>query len=158
MNFANTVTHESLIPASGFRLLHTLEVHNHPVPKTAHTAPRRASSRKPAPPLPPEALRDLGLFTQRVFDMVGGRRRIDGLRKMNVDAKTTSALLTLSKASHLKGVTLQSFHPSPAASGAKVEFIGSCSIGSRVRAFTGTFTRRKENGSPTWYLTAFRVI
>ncbi|ALA68417.1 hypothetical protein [Corynebacterium lactis] len=168
MNYAELAMHEHLVPASGFRLLHTIdmrsrekntrEMHSLQPRKTAPQIQRAVRQKPQNTGIGAEERRSLGGITQLVFDIVGGRRRIDGLRKISVDPKTHAALLTLSKNTHLKGVALQSFHPSLSVSGAKIEFIGSCSIGPRVRAFTGTFSRRKEKGSRTWMLTAFRVI
>lgn len=100
---------------------------------------------------------ELGTTTRRVFDIIAGRRRVDDLRRINIDPIIHAGLLTLSKNASLKGVALQSFHASAAPDGKKVEFLGSCRVGQRVRAFTGTFRRGPAKTRP-WIMTAFRVL
>lgn len=100
---------------------------------------------------------ELGTTTRRVFDIIAGRRRVNDLRRINIDPVIHAAILTLSKNSGLKGVALQSFHASASVDGKKVEFLGSCRVGQRVRAFTGTFRRGTAKTRP-WVMTAFRVL
>lgn len=101
--------------------------------------------------------RELGGITRRIFDIIGGRRRIDDLRNLDVAPIIHAAALTLSKQSEFKGIALQSFHASASADGDKVECLGSCRAGHRVRAFTGTF-RRANGKTQSWTMTAFRVL
>lgn len=100
---------------------------------------------------------ELGTTTRRVFDIIAGRRRVNDLRRINIDPIIHAAILTLSKNANLKGIALQSFHASASADGKKVEFLGSCRVGSRARAFTGTFRRGTAKTRP-WIMTAFRVL
>lgn len=101
--------------------------------------------------------RELGTITARVFDIIGGRRRVDDLRRIDIDPMIHAAVVTLAKNASLKGVSLQSFHASASSDGKKVEFLGSCRVGPRARAFTGTFRRRTAKTRP-WVMTAFRVL
>ena len=101
-------------------------------------------------------------LTNCVFDIVAGRRRADDLRRLHLDARTHAALLTIVKNGYLRGATMKSFHPSFSGHGDRVEFLGSCAMAGRVRAFAGTFRQQQHksggNQETTWMLTAFRVI
>ncbi|MDO5030209.1 MAG: hypothetical protein Q4E11_06440 [Corynebacterium sp.] len=175
---------EQLEPAAGFSLLHTIHIGGMPEFSSAHSTPATtysAVATMPAPqsvePSPPhtqraegsppaphvvqhcdhELRRELGTITARVFDIIGGRRRINDLRRIDIDPMIHAAVITLAKNASLKGVSLQSFHASVSSDGKKVEFLGSCRVGPRARAFTGTFRRRTAKTRP-WVMTAFRVL
>lgn len=176
---------DQLEPAAGFSLLHTISLTGVDGLASAYSAPTASSysavatiappvSAEPAVPTPSPAIelpkaphvvqhcehdlrRELGTITCRVFDIIAGRRRIDDLRRIEIDPMIHAAVVTLAKNSNLKGVALQSFHASASSDGKKVEFLGSCRVGSRARAFTGTFRRRTAKTRP-WVMTAFRVL
>lgn len=101
---------------------------------------------------------ELSTILRNTFDIISGRRRISEIRKIAMNARIQSSLITHAKSGALKGAHLQSFHPNPSASGAKVDFVGSCAIGARVRAYTGTFTKTGGKRHTQWTLTAFKVI
>lgn len=168
---------ESIEPAAGFSLLHTLQLVDVGSPSAQYSTPTASFVTPGAPPAaappahnqhsvrPPHIVQhcerelriELGAITGRVFDIIAGRRRIDDLRRLELESIVSAAVITMSKNKHLKGVALQSFHASASAEGTKVEFLGSCRTGHRVRAFTGTFRRRSAKTQP-WVMTAFRVL
>ncbi|WP_288818973.1 hypothetical protein [uncultured Corynebacterium sp.] len=178
---------EFIEPATGFSLLHTIQLGQSANAATSPTAkvtsayngcsvasgtavmtalpPAVATPAAKKTPQTPHVVQhceqnlrqELGTITRRVFDIIAGRRRVNDLRRINIDPIIHAAILTLSKNTSLKGVALQSFHASASADGKKVEFLGSCRVGPRVRAFTGTFRRGTAKTRP-WIMTAFRVL
>lgn len=105
-----------------------------------------------------ELRRELLAILRNTFDVIAGRRRISDLRKIATSSRIQSSVITHAKSGALKGVHLKSFHPNPAATSARIDFIGSCAIGPRTRAYTGTFTKTGGKRHAQWTLTAFKVI
>jgi len=118
---------EFIEPATGFSLLHTIQLGqsaNAATSPTAKVAPTYsgcsvASGTAVMTALPPAVAtpaakktpqtphvvqhceqnlrQELGTITRRVFDIIAGRRRVNDLRRINIDPIIHAAILTLSK-------------------------------------------------------------
>lgn len=98
----------------------------------------------------------LGKKLRVVVDIASGRRPIDSLLAFPMSNAVRSTIRNLARAGSIKGASLRSFHPNPAATVNCVDFVGTIQVENRVRAFSGRFKNNKKAAS--WKLDTFQLV
>lgn len=143
--------------AQGYSVLHTLSLpHLTPTGTTTSKSNSPKTAHHKHTGCTPQTRQLLGRSMRILIDVASGRRSIDSLIRFPMSNSARSTLRSIAREGSIKGASLRSFHPNPAATSQCVDFVGTIEIGGRVRAFSGRFKHSKNPSS--WKLDTFHLV